>query len=207
MAGIRIVVADEYEILRQGLQLILEREQDMKVVGEARTGEEAVRVTLEQRPDVLLLEAKLPDLDGPEVCRRVLTSLPKTSVLMLTACAQESWVQRSLEAGARGYLLKDVELAELKRVIRSVWRGGCVLDPRVAPLLSEWVAGRRGARCRDTDLTIIRLLSQGRTYKEIGARIRLSPFTVQDHIEKICLLLDVRSRTQVVAEAVRRGWI
>lgn len=207
MAGIRIVVADEYEILRQGLQLILEREQDMKVVGEARTGEEAVRVTLEQRPDVLLLEAKLPDLDGPEVCRRVLASLPKTSVLMLTACAQESWVQRSLEAGARGYLLKDVELAELKRVIRSVWRGGCVLDPRVAPLLSEWVAGRRGARCRDTDLTIIRLLSQGRTYKEIGARIRLSPFTVQDHIEKICLLLDVRSRTQVVAEAVRRGWI
>lgn len=207
MAGIRIVVADEYEILRQGLQLILEREQDMKVVGEARTGEEAVRVTLDQRPDVLLMEAQLPDLDGPEVCRRVLASLPKTSVLMLTACAQETWVQRSLEAGARGYLLKDVDLAELKRVIRSVWRGSCVLDPRVAPLLSEWAAGRRGGRCRDTDLTIIRLLSQGRTYKEIAARIRLSPFTVQDHIEKICVLFNVRSRTQVVAEAVRRGWI
>jgi DNA-binding NarL/FixJ family response regulator len=131
VAKIRIVIVDDHEVVRHGLRLSLELEPDMTVVGEARTGEDAVRMVVADRPDVVLLDVRLEGADGPEVCRRILEVAPGTAVVMLTNYAQDGFVLRSLMAGAKGYVIKDVQLSELKKMVRSVFRGGSVLDPRV----------------------------------------------------------------------------
>jgi len=219
-SAIRIVIADDHQVVRHGLRLSLELEPDMVVVAEARTGAEAVRVAEETRPDVMLLDVKFgDDLDGPEVCRRILTGSPKTAIVMLTNYQQDSLILRSLLAGAKGYVIKDVELEELKKMIRSVYRGASVLDPKVTTQVISNVIGRTPASgsgpalaraavsLSETDLSIIRYLAVGLTNKEIGARVNLSPHTVKDHVEKISDVLSVRSRIEIVAEALRRGLI
>jgi len=219
VAKIRIVVVDDHEVVRHGLRLSLELEPDMMVVGEARTGEEAVQMVVADRPDVVLLDVRLEGADGPEVCRRILEVAPGTAVVMLTNYAQDGFVLRSLMAGAKGYVIKDVQLSELKKMVRSVFRGGSVLDPRVtgqiiltAKSAAEAPTARpAGARkmtsLSDTDLAILRHLSDGLTDKQIAGRVHLSPHTVKDHLEKIRALLDVGSRTEIVATALRRGLV
>jgi DNA-binding NarL/FixJ family response regulator len=220
MSVIRIVLADDHQVVRHGLRLSLELEPDMVVVGEARSGAEAVRVAEDKRPDVMLLDVKFgDDLDGPEVCRRVLLASPKTAIVMLTNYQQDTLILRSLLAGAKGYVIKDVELEELKKMIRSVYHGAAVLDPKVTTQVISTVVGRapltgssqglarQAVSLSETDLSIIRYLSVGLTNKEIGTRINLSPHTVKDHVEKISDILGVRSRIEIVAEALRRGLI
>jgi DNA-binding NarL/FixJ family response regulator len=217
MAKIRIVVVDDHEVVRHGLRRALELESDMEVAGEAQTGEEAVRVALATRPDVMLLDIKLEDIDGPEVCRRVLATAPKIAVVMLTSHVQDGMILRSLMAGAKGYVLKDVELGELKRIIRSVHRGHSVLDPKVAPKViaaatsgespATREAGLKRASLSELDIEIIRHLAKGLSNKEIAVLIHRSPHTVKDRLERIYALLEVRSRTEVVADALRTGLI
>ncbi|PWU24733.1 MAG: DNA-binding response regulator [Candidatus Rokuibacteriota bacterium] len=220
MSTIRIVIADDHQVVRHGLRLSLELEPDMVVVGEARSGAEAIRVAEEKRPDVTLLDVKFGDeLDGPEVCRRILLASPKTAIVMLTNYQQDTLILRSLLAGAKGYVIKDVELEELKKMIRSVYRGAAVLDPKVTGQVISSMVGRTplsgsgqsparpAGSLSETDLSIIRFLSVGLTNKEIGVRINLSPHTVKDHVEKISDLMGVRSRVEIVAEALRRGLI
>jgi DNA-binding NarL/FixJ family response regulator len=219
MARIRIVVVDDHEIVRHGLRLSLEVEPDMTVVGEARTGEEAVHISAAERPDVVLLDVRLDGVDGPDVCRRILEVAPGAAVIMLTSYAQDGLVLRSLMAGAKGYVIKDVQLSELKKMVRSVYRGGSVLDPKVtghvilaAKSAAEGpTAGTVGPRkmttLSDTDLAILRHLSDGLTDKQIAGRVHLSPHTVKDHLEKIRSLLEVGSRTEIVATALRRGLV
>ena len=219
MAKIRIAVVDDHEVVCHGLRLSLELEADMVVVGEARTGEEARRLAREAKPDVMLLDVRLEGAeDGPEVCRRVLEVAPRLGVIMLTNYLQDGLVLRSLMAGAKGYVIKDVQLSELKKMIRSVYRGGSVLDPKVtgqvistatageAPALKPG-GGRQVAVLSETDLAIVKHLSRGRTNKQIAGEVFLSPHTVKDHLEKIRVALDVGSRTEIVAEALRRGLI
>jgi two-component system NarL family response regulator len=215
MAKIRIAVVDDHEIVRHGLKLSLELEPDMTIVGEARTGKEAVEVAKKCKADVMLLDVRLEDIDGPEVCRRVIATTPHTSVIMLTNYLQDDLVFRSLVAGAKGYVIKDVELGELKRMIRSVHRGNAVLDPKVTTPVISSLAGagtspadhrrHRAIAISDTDVTIIRLVSEGLTNHEIAEQVHLSPHTVKDHVEKLCDLFNVRSRTAVVTEALKRG--
>jgi DNA-binding NarL/FixJ family response regulator len=219
MARIRIVVVDDHEIVRHGLRLSLELEPDMTVVGEARTGEEGVHIAAAERPDVVLLDVRLDGVDGPDVCRRILEVAPGAAVVMLTSYAQDGFVLRSLMAGAKGYVIKDVQLGELKKMVRSVYRGGSVLDPKVtghvilaAKSASEGPAARpvgprKMTTLSDTDLAILRHLSEGLTDKQIAGRVHLSPHTVKDHLEKIRALLEVGSRTEIVATALRRGLV
>jgi two-component system, NarL family, response regulator DevR len=219
VSKIRIVVVDDHEVVRHGLRLSLELEPDLAVVGEARTGEEAIRIARESRPDVVLLDVRLEGADGPEVCRRVIDVAPRTAVIMLTNYLQDGFVLRSLMAGAKGYVIKDVQLSELKKMIRSVYRGGAVLDPKVtgqvistAKLSGEVSLGRPGSAWQvtalsETDLAILKHLSEGLTDKQIAGRVHLSPHTVKDHLEKIRTVLDVGSRTEIVATALRRGLV
>jgi DNA-binding NarL/FixJ family response regulator len=216
MSKIRIVVVDDHEVVRHGLRLSLELEADMQIVGEARTGMEAVKVATDKRPDVMVLDVRLEDIDGPEVCRRVHQAAPKTAILMLTNYTHDALVLRSLVAGAKGYVIKDVELAELKQMIRAVHRGNAVLDPRVAPsVISSATNGSPAhaataavaAALSDTDLAIVRHVAKGLTNREIASLVHLSPHTIKDRLGRICEVLDVRSRTEVVAEALRRGLI
>ncbi len=218
MTSIRIAIVDDHEVVRQGLRLSLECETDMAVVGEARTGTEAIDLARQHQPDVMLLDVRLGDLDGPEVCRRVLDVAPRTAVVMLTNYLQDGLVFRSLVAGAKGYVIKDVELVELKKMIRAVYQGGSVLDSKVTrqvistatgtgPLPTKPAGAKHVAQLSDTDFALIRALSEGLTNKDIGRRLHLSPHTIKDHLEKICGVLEVRSRTEVVATALRRGLI
>jgi DNA-binding NarL/FixJ family response regulator len=219
VSKIRIVVVDDHEVVRHGLRLSLELEPDMAVVGEARTGEEAIRIARESHPDVMLLDVRLEGADGPEVCRRVIDVAPRTAVIMLTNYLQDGFVLRSLMAGAKGYVIKDVQLSELKKMIRSVYQGGAVLDPKVtgqvistAKLSGEVSLGRPGSAWQvtalsETDLAILKHLSEGLTDKQIAGRVHLSPHTVKDHLEKIREVLDVGSRTEIVATALRRGLV
>jgi DNA-binding NarL/FixJ family response regulator len=218
MTPIRVAVVDDHAVVLHGLRLALEPEQDLQVVGEARTGVDAVRMVTETRPDVVLLDVRLGDSYGPDVCRQILATAPNTAVVMLTSYPQDSLVLQSLMAGAKGYVIKDVELAELKRTIRSVHQGNAVLDPKVAGHVISTAADRtaRGpadgparptARLSAADARIIGLLSDGLTNKEIAVRVGLSPHTVKDHIDRISGALGVRSRVKVVVEALRRGLI
>ncbi|PYO38306.1 MAG: DNA-binding response regulator, partial [Candidatus Rokuibacteriota bacterium] len=152
-------------------------------------------------------------------CHRVLLASAKTAVVMLTNYQQDELILRSLLAGAKGYVIKDVDLDELKKMIRSVYRGASVLDPKVTKQVISTVISRSGvprpvrplpnqaASLSETDLAIVRYLSVGLTNKEIGTRINLSPHTVKDHVEKMCEILGVRSRIELVVEALRRGLI
>jgi two-component system NarL family response regulator len=216
MSTIRIVVVDDHEVVRHGLRLSLELEADMQVVGEARTGREAVTVALAKRPDVMLLDVRLEDIDGPEVCRRVHEAMPRIAIVMLTNYTHDAMVLRSLVAGAKGYVIKDVELAELKRMIRAVYRGNAVLDPRIAPsVISSATSGAStpavtrpaSATLSETDLAIVRHAAKGLTNREIGSLVHLSPHTIKDRLSRIGTVLEVGSRTEIVAEALRRGLI
>jgi DNA-binding NarL/FixJ family response regulator len=219
MTKIRIVLADDYEIVRYGLRLSFESEADMAIVGEARTGPEAIAVCKEQQPDVLLLDVRLGDADGPDVCRQVLETAPRTAIVMLTNYREDGLVLRSLLAGAKGYMIKDVELGDLKKMIRSVFRGGSVLDPKVtgsiiaaaadpgAGQIPQRSVARQVRALSATDLDVLRGAAKGLTNREIGTRVHLSANTVKDHLEKVCEVLEVRSRTEAVVEALRRGLI
>jgi len=216
---IRIVVVDDHEMVRFGLCESLAAEPDMVVVGDARTGADAVRMAQEHQPDVMLLDVKLEDMDGPDLCRRVLTMAPEIAVVMLTGHTQEGLILRSLAAGAKGYIIKDVELAELKRAIRSVRRGHTVLDPKITGSLIARMTGpepdaHRGqpaatptAVLSDLEVRIVRHLAEGRTIKDIAERVHLNPHTIKDRLAKIRDKLAVRSRTGIVVEALKRGLI
>jgi DNA-binding NarL/FixJ family response regulator len=212
---IRIAVVDDHEIVRQGLRAALQVESDMEVIADVGTGDGAVSVARRDRPDVRLLDVRLQETDGPSVCARVQEVAPKTAVVMLTSYGDNGMIVRSLAAGAKGYVLKDVELAQLKQMIRSVFRGNSVLDPKVAThVIAAAVGGRTpatrrpaGATLSDVDTAIIRHLARGLTNKQIAAAIHRSPHTVKDRLEKIGAVLDVRSRTEIVAAALRTGLI
>jgi two-component system response regulator DevR len=216
-ARIRILIVDDHQVVRHGLRQLLEREPDMEVVGETGSGTDAVRVATEQQPNVVLLDVKLDDLDGPEVCRQISTAVPGTAVVMLTSYLQDAVLLRSLAAGAKGYLIKDVELNEVKRTIRAVHHGHSVLDPKVASRViakamapgAKPVNGKAVSQVAlsETDLAILRHLAKGLTNKQIGAQVHLSAYTIKDHLEKIGTALAVRSRTEIVAEALRAGLI
>src|SRR5213592_2645948 len=168
---------------------------DHEIVGAARTGNEAVHVAETLRPHVMLLDVKLEDVEGPEVCRRVLAASPGTAVVMLTSYCQDNIILKSLNAGAKGYLIKDVELAEVKRTIRAVYRGHSVLDPKVAPrVIANATNGKPGANLSERDVAIIRYVAGGLTNKEIGGLVHLSAHTIKDRLEKIAAVFDVRSR-------------
>ena len=207
---INVAIVDDHEIVRAGLKQALEREADIAIVGEARTGNEAVHLAETLRPHVMLLDVKLEDVEGPEVCRRVLAASPGTAVVMLTSYCQDNIILKSLTAGAKGYLIKDVELAEVKRTIRAVYRGHSVLDPKVAPRVIANATngnGKPGASLSERDVAIIRYVAGGLTNKEIGALVHLSAHTIKDRLEKIADTFDVRSRAEIVAESFRAGLI
>ena len=213
---IRVAVVDDHEIVRQGLRATIDAEPDMQFAGEAGTGDEAVRVAREQRPDVMLLDVRLQETDGPSVCERVLAVTPRTAVIMLTSYRETTMIVRSLAAGAKGYVLKDIDLAELKRVIRSVFRGHSVLDPKIASevitaALAPRAAGNGSripvATLSDIDVAIVKHLARGLTNKEIARVVHRSPHTVKDRLEKIGSIFDAHSRTEIVAEALRAGLI
>jgi two-component system response regulator DevR len=209
---IRILIVDDHEMVREGLMAMLSPEPDFDVVGQTGLGEDVHELVERSRPDVVLLDARLPDVSGVEVCRRLTRSHPKVAVVILTTYTDVELVQECLQAGARGYVVKDVEKFSLKESIRAVSRGQSVLAPQVAGQIIERVrsgaqAGDRPAGLNASQIAILRLISRGHSNREIAADVHLSENTVKTHIQEIFRKLGVRNRVEAAILAGKSGWI
>ena len=207
----RVLVVDDHPMVREGLRSMLDGE-GVEIVGEAASGAEAVARAIELRPDVVLLDLELPDLDGLTVLRRVRETVPAAAVLIVTMHQDPARVRLAVEAGAAGYVLKGVDRTELRASIRAVRDGESVFDPRLLRAALDTGDGRpRGAAPADApalsrvELDLLRLIADGLTNREISHRLRWSPATVKKYVQRILSKLDVPDRTRAAVEAVRRG--
>ncbi len=209
---IRVLIVDDHEMVREGLMAMLQPEPDLEVVGQTGSGAAVVDMVEAMRPDVVLLDARLPDVSGVEVCRRLGRSHPDVAVVILTTYIDADLVQECLEAGARGYVVKDVERFSLKESIRAVYRGQAVLAPQVAGAVIERAltpqpAGLQRATLSGSQLAILRLISRGHSNREIAAEVHLSENTVKTHVQEIFRKLGVRNRVEAAILAGKAGWI
>jgi DNA-binding NarL/FixJ family response regulator len=211
---IRVAIADDHAVVRQGLRTFLELQDDVEVVGEAADGEAAVELVAKTEPDVLLLDLVMPRVDGIEAIRRIRARCPATRILVLTSFADDHTVLPAVRAGAAGYLLKDVQPPELVAAIRTVHAGEALLDPavqlRVIRALSRDVRAPRREPTLPDDLTpreaeVLRLIAQGLNNREIAERLFVTEATVKTHINNIFGKAGLRDRAQAVVYAIRHG--
>jgi len=207
---IRVLLVDDHEMVREGLMAMLQPEPDIEVVGQTGYGTAVADLVESTRPDVVLLDARHPDISGVEVCRRLAISHPAVSVLILTTYTDPDLVQESIQAGARGYVVKDVERFSLKESIRAVFRGQAVLAPQVAGHVierSRRQSGSRRSALSESQVAILRLISRGHSNREIAAEVHLSENTVKTHVQEIFRKLGVRNRVEAAILAGKSGWI
>ncbi|HMQ50743.1 MAG TPA: response regulator transcription factor [Anaerolineae bacterium] len=217
---IRLVLADDHAVVRSGTRELLEQQPDLIIVGEASDGEEAVRLAQELEPDVVIMDVRMPKLNGIEATRRIKSQKPGVRILVLTAHDDDEYVFALLQAGANGYLLKTAEIEELVRAIRTVASGQPALAPEVTgKVMAQFTSGRGLPEVvtdnhhdtydglTDRELGILRLVGKGMSNKQIGKELFISDRTVQAHLSNIFSKLGVNSRTEAVMHAVRRGWI
>jgi DNA-binding NarL/FixJ family response regulator len=215
MDKIRILLADDHVLVRQGTRELLEREEDLEVVAEAGDGEEAVRLVESKQPDVAIMDIAMPRLNGIEATRQIKSLHPATAVLVLTAFDDDQYVFALLEAGAAGYLLKDVPANELVGAVRAVHSGESVLHPAIArKVINRFAQPRSGCeeesqleQLTEREMEVLRLAAKGMTNREIARTLSISVRTVQVHLSNIFGKLRVGSRTEAVLLALRNGWL
>jgi len=219
MRKIRLLLADDHAVVRQGTRELLEREPDLKVVGDAATGREAVRLTRELRPDVVIMDVRMPDLSGLEATRRIRELNLPSQVLVLTAYDDDEYVFALLEAGAVGYLLKTAPIRAVVRAVRQVHAGQSPLDPAVAHKVVRQLADGRPRlrwdrttggpdRLTEREIEVLEVIAQGKTSnREIAEALVISERTVQTHLSNIFSKMKVNSRTEAVLAALRKGWV
>jgi len=203
---IRILLVDDHRVMRQGVRMLLELQPDFEVVTEAGTGAEALEVIDRTTLDIVLLDLKLTDMSGTQVCRLATQRHPDLSVLILTAISDGPDVLECIDAGAKGYVLKDVDVEELGRTIRAIHRGESVLDPKVTRAVLDrarnpGAAASGRSALTDQERVIVGLIAEGLTNKEIGEKLYMSASAVKFHISDIMQKLDVKRRAQVVFKA------
>jgi DNA-binding NarL/FixJ family response regulator len=205
---IRVLVVDDHPVVRHGLTAILRWERDLDVVGEAADGREAVQRIIEQRPDVVLLDLRLPHLSGIEVMRQVRAQLPQVRFLVLTTYDTDAYIGPALAAGAQGYLLKDATPEELAGAVRSLMQGRAALEPGVAARLLEKISdGGAADELSAREREVLERLVRGASNKAIAANLNVSENTVKTHISHIFAKLGVQSRAEAVAAAIQRGMV
>ncbi|MCL4822393.1 MAG: response regulator transcription factor [Vicinamibacteria bacterium] len=212
MSRIRVVIADDHAILRDGVRALLSTAADVEVVGEAADGSEAVARCQALRPDVVLLDVNMPGLGGLEAALVLRRECPDTRVLILSQHEDREYVTRALQAGAAGYVLKKAAGAELVSAIRAVHTGGLVLDPAVAraamePERSEDAGASDYDRLTDREKQVLRLVAEGRANKEVAEELGISVKTAMSHREHLMQKLGLHSRTELVKFALRIGVI
>ena len=208
-AAARLIIVDDHELARAGLRSILAGEPHLEVVGEATTGREALALCRRVRPDVVMMDVRMPDLDGLAATRAIRQAHPSTHVILITMHENPVYLLEALKVGAAGYVLKGASKREVVHAVRQVLRGEAALHAGLAAQLLRRMAGEAGgtaapppARLTPRELDVLRLLVRGRTNREIGRELSLSLSTVKAHIEHIIAKLGVADRTQAAVRAV-----
>jgi len=212
MTSIRILLVDDHEMVREGLKAMLQSEPDLEVVAETGLGREVPDLLERTRPDIVLLEVRLPDMSGVEVCRLAGRSHPEVKVIMLTTFVDPDLVDECIDAGARGYLIKDVRGLSLKENVRAVSRGQAVLAPEVAGGILDRVRDRRSAEAgppalSQSQLAILGLMTRGFSNREIATEVHLSENTIKSHVQEIFRKLGVHNRVEAVMTATKHNWL
>ena len=214
MAKIKILLAEDHIVVREGTRELIQREPDMEVIGEADDGIQAVQMTGKLKPDVVIMDIAMPNLNGIEATKQIKEKYPNTAILILTAYDDDQYVFALLEAKAAGYLLKTVRGQELIGTIRAICSGESVLQPSIARKVIERynAAMRPGSKGLTEPLTrkemdVLRLAARGITNKEIAEELNLKVQTVRSRLKKVFKKLNVSSRTEAVMYAMKKGWI
>ena len=215
MNPVRILLADDHTVMRNGLRLLLERQPHLQVVGEAADGRQAVALTESANPDVVIMDIGMPNLNGIEAARQIVNHNPRTAIAILSMHSDESYVIRALKAGARAYLLKDSAEADLLAAVRALTEGKSFFSPAISKILVEDYMRQlesRGAEDTYELLTnrereILQLLAEGRTNKEVANMLNLSLYTVETHRTHILQKLNLHSVPELILYAVRKGII
>ena len=212
---IRILIADDHGIVRTGLKLLLDRISGMEVVGEAADGREVVRLAAELRPEIVIMDIAMPLLNGLQAAAQIIQENPHTGVIFLSMHTDESYIVKALDAGARGYLLKDNADEDIERAIRSVAAGKPFFSPVIAQALLEddiRLMRKRGVQdsydlLTDREREILQLLAEGKSNKETAGVLNLSPYTVETHRTNLMQKLGIHNTAEIVLYAVRKGII
>ena len=211
---IRLLIIDDHEMVREGLKAMLTAEPDFEIVGDAANAEQAYELIERLRPDVILLDIRLPGVSGIDVCRTVTERYPETAVIILTTFTDEPLVAQCIQAGARGFIVKDIERFDLKRSIRAVARGEAAIDPKAAVAVlaqlrraSQAIQEPSPELLSPQQIVILRLVAQGLSSREIATQLYLSENTVKGYVQEILHRLGVKNRTEAVMVAVKQGWL
>jgi NarL family two-component system response regulator LiaR len=204
---IRILIAEDQRIVREGLRAVLEDEDEIAIVGEAANGAEAVALYAALRPDVVLMDLQMPLVDGPEATRRIREHSPEARILVLTTYATDEFIFKALRAGAQGYLLKDTSADDLLAAIRSVHAGQTLLAPAVAARLVVGVSSGGPEALTARELEVLTLMGQGRSNAEIATLLSIAPRTAKVHVQNILGKLGAANRTEAVSMAVKQKLI
>jgi DNA-binding NarL/FixJ family response regulator len=205
------MLVDDHEVVREGLRALLNRREGLRVVGEAGTVAQAIEVALREKPDVVVMDVRLPDGSGVEACREIRSELPETRMIMLTSYADEEAVMASILAGASAYLLKQTRGQQLAEAVEAVARGESLLDPKVTMRvldqvrnLSSATAGDKQSQLNENEFKILKLIAEGKTNKEIASEVYLSDKTVKNYVSSILSKLNLRRRSEAAAYIARR---
>jgi len=212
MGAIRVLLADDHAVVREGLKALINAESGMEVVGEAANGQEAVALTAQLDPDVVVVDVSMPQLNGAQVTTRLREARPDRKVLALTVHEDKGYLRLLLEAGAAGYVLKRAAAAELVQAIRAVAAGGAYIDPAMASgLVDNFVnpaqVKETAAELSERETEVVRLIALGYSNKEIAAQLKVSVKTVETYKTRSMEKLHIRSRVDIVRYAIRRGWL
>lgn len=202
---ISVLLVDDHSLVRRGFRRMLEDEADISVVGEASDGKEAVELVRSLKPRVVVMDCALPEINGLEATRKILKFAPETLVLMLSMHTEDTWVRQALEAGARGYVLKNAMDLELGEAIRRLVGGETVLDPQLAP--QENLKGERNSGLTPREIQILQLICDGKSNKEIASQLELSANTVAVHRANIMDALGIHKTAELVVYAIRNGLV
>jgi len=202
---ISVLLVDDHSLVRRGFRRMLEDESDIRVVGEASDGKEAIELTRSLKPRVVVMDCALPEINGLQATRKILQFAPETLVLMLSMHTEETWVRQAMEAGARGYVLKNAMDLELGTAIRRIAKGETVLDGQLSP--KENLKGERNSGLTAREIEILQLICDGKSNKEIAAQLDLSVNTVAVHRANIMDALGIHKTAELVVYAIRNGLV